>query len=130
MGSIVSSERTQSGFPCLSWKLPSTRAQLPGDSSLSWALSSSPGSRAKVSPVRILEAVCIHLTGGCRHLVISLSAVSLEHGSLAQKAEEKKKSKTLATEAGRAGHIPEDPGYEDFCSDSALTLIPYLGHVR
>ena len=91
MGSIVSSERTQSGFPCLSWELPSSRARLPGDSSLSWALSSSPGSRAKISPVRILEAFCIHLTGGCRHLVISLSAVSLEHGSLAQKAEKKKK---------------------------------------
>jgi len=50
--------------------------------------------------------------------------------ALLLKKQKKKKSKTLATEAGRAGHIPEDPGYEDFCSDSALTLIPYLGHVR
>ena len=50
--------------------------------------------------------------------------------ALLLKKQKKKKSKTLATEAGRAGHIPEDPGYEGFCSDSALTLIPYLGHVR
>ena len=108
MGSVVSSERTQSGFPSLSWGLPSSPARLPGDSShlsLSWALTSSLGSRAKISPMRVLEDFCIHLTGGCRHLDVSRSAILLTAWLSCSKSRKKKKN-LIATEAGRASTYP------------------------
>lgn len=106
-------------LPLLTWAPPSSPAQLPGDTSnLSLLLS------RKHCWNFPHKASCIHLTDGCRHLVISQSAVSLQHGSFCSRSR-----KTLDAETGGAGHTSQNPGYECLCSDSARTLTPKLGHI-